>query len=139
MTALARADVDAYLRDAIADELTLAPLLGWKVSAGPITYSPNVYLKGSKGSRFASSIGPAMAPAPMVWMPQWRRSHDAFELVALCALRIEWSVDSVTATAADGWGNTASFEHHPTKEAALRFVICKAAIAYLTGQAGSKA
>lgn len=141
MTALPSQTAAPYLVEAINDEATLAKLLGWTVSNAPITYTPTVYLKGSRGRSFARSVGMAMAPGMMVFMPQWRRSNDAFELIARCNLNLV-TCDKRVAVEAGTSGDfvaVAEVSEHPTKENAIRYAMCKAAIAYLTAEREERA
>lgn len=129
MTALA-SPVSAYLADQIADELTLARLLGYKPEA-PHEIKPNCTIWASKGTAFASFSGPGTRSNDKVWLPKWRRTNDAFELIALCEMMVSCTQRSVSVMCPGMALQFASFAEHSTKDDAIRAAMCKAAIAYL--------
>jgi len=132
--ALPAVSVDPYLAECIADELALARLLGYKPDA-PHEITPNCTIWASKGTSFASFSGPGTRSNDKVWLPKWRRGNDCFELIALCKVSVMFCEDRVVAGVTGQYMATqASFADHPTKDAAIRFAMCKAAIAYLTSE-----
>lgn len=118
--------VDAYLEAAIDDELKLAGLLHWQNFCRPMTITPTVWLQGTHNKFNGHTMRNGS-----VHMPQWRRSHAAGELISRCGLSIATSPAGVTVHAESGPSFRAVYSDHPSKDHAIWFAMCKAAIVYL--------
>lgn len=129
-TPLPAASVDPYLAAAIADEIQLGRLFGYKVQA-PHEITSNCTIWASKGSSFASFSGPAMRSNDKVWLPKWRRSNECFELISICEMQITCTETGVGVCCPGFPVQHAIYSTHPSKDAAIRYAMCKAAIAYL--------
>lgn len=136
MNAACALPVDPYLIAQIEDEMLLGRLFGYKVDK-PHQITPNVTIWATKGASFASFSGPATRSNDKVWLPKWRRGNDCFELIALCEMLITCTGASVTVFCPDMPMQYASFADHPSRNEAIRYAMCKAAIAYLTSKAAA--
>lgn len=132
-----------YLRDAIADEMAIAGLLGYHGIACPQELNSNSTLFGHLGRTFASYTGTRTVSEPKVWLPKWRRTWDgAGELIARCQLSVVQrvsgtAIDHVTVSAPFCEPAYAAFLDHPTPDDAIRSAMCKAAIAYLQAESST--
>ena len=118
---------DQYYSDAIDDELTIAALRHWHNFARPLTITPTVWIQGTHNAKNGHKVRNGSVP-----MPMWRRSWSgAGDLVARCELSIATSLAGVAVHAETGPTVRALYDDHPSKDHAIWFVMCKAAIAYL--------
>lgn len=125
----------AYLREAIADEATLARLLGWTNLEVPNAPNDASVVWG----RAPNSTPTWPGAEGRSFVPRWRRANDAFELITLCSLHISTFSNSVrVACGVDDAECGAEFVDHPSAEYALRYAICQVAIKYLTRLKSSK-
>lgn len=120
--------IDEYLSAAIDDELVLAELLGWQNFAKPGKISRTVWLMGTHNSR-NGHVRNGSVP-----MPAWRRDWSAGELISRCKLTIAPTDGGVAVHAETGPVFRAIYSEHPSEDDAIRFAMCKAAIAYLRGK-----
>lgn len=133
MSAVLAPTADAYLAEAIADELALAKLLGFIRLEVPSATDPKPLIWGVHKD-FRPEWEGAQGRA---WLPRWRRSWDgAGELIARCNLSVMPGGTCVVVEQAYDGGDMfdTSFSSHPTKDDAFRYAICKAAIEYLTAE-----
>ncbi len=124
-----------YLRDAIADEVTLANLLGYRNLEIPLAPESRSVLWGVAAdfkAEWPGQLGRSM-------LPKWRRGNDCFELIAICNLCIVTCDARVSVGAGAGKAFTghAEVSQHPSKDDAIRFAMCKAAIAYLQAESST--
>lgn len=117
--------VSDYLAAAIEDELVLAKLLGWQNFTKPGTIGRTVWLMGTHSSR-NGHVRNGSVP-----MPSWRRDWSAGELISRCKLTIAPTDGGVAVHAETGPVFRAIYSEHPSEDDAIRFAMCKAAIAYL--------
>lgn len=121
-----------YLAEQIADEKQLAALLGWTVKPS-VSIKPGMWLEGVRGKQ--DGMGPPSSSS----LPQWRRSWaGAGELIAPCQMMIVCTAVNVGVSCPDQKTVHAGFSEHPSRDAAIWFAMCKAAIAYLTAKSESK-
>ena len=132
MTALAS---PAYVAEQIADELTLARLMGYRKLEPPSAGALNPTIWG-----IAADFKPDWPGADgRAWLPKWRRSWAAVgELIGVCKIGVSPGDVSASASYVDSEGALIHFRelhvYHPTADDAIRAAMCKAAIAYLTAQ-----
>lgn len=129
MTLLATPAVsEAYLADQIADEMKIAQMLGYRCLERPtaIAGSPCVIwgIRGDFKPLWPGSNGRSFLPA-------WRRTWGAAgELIAMCNMNMV-VCDKRVAVRAGALVTQAEVADHPSKDDAIRYAICKVAIAYL--------
>jgi len=124
----------AYLAEAIADEQTLAALLGFSDIDKPTTIGPNTTIWASRGKVFAGYLGSGTASTGKIPLLRWRREWSgAGELIARCKLDVRQDTKGAGSIWSSGevW---ADWTAHPDRDSALRFVVCKAAIAHLSAE-----
>lgn len=126
--ALASSAPNPYLVQAIADELALAPLLGW-YDIGRPDYATRL---GIIWGSHPDERDPIENKPTRTMMPRWRRSWDgAGELIApfhLSIIRHELGVIVSAPFVENVW---ASFAEHPTGDDAIRWAIVQAAMSVL--------
>lgn len=125
----------AYLREAIADEVALANLLGYRnieVPCDPIAKSILWGIRKDFKPDWPGQTG-------RTFLPKWRRSHECFELIGICNLCIVTCDARVSVGAGAGKAFTghAEVSQHPSKDHAIWFAMCKAAIAYLSNESST--
>ena len=137
-----------YLADQIADEMTIARLLGYRKLEPviPTVGNPNTIWGVAPDFKpeWEGATGRGM-------LPQWRRSWaGAGELIARYNINVaqrgaevpELGGVTIEAHCRISESDLSYFEFvadHQTKEAAIWAAVCKAAIAYLSAKAESKA
>jgi len=132
MTTLTTARQD-YLRDAIADEALIAKLLGYRALEVPNVFvNANAVIWGVRPDFKLEWQG----QTGRSFLPQWRRTWDgAGELIVRCELTIVQHPAGVIVEHPYYDGEVqATYFAHPSKDDAIRFAMCKAAIAYLTAE-----
>jgi hypothetical protein len=127
MSAVLTDQSNAYLTEQIADELALAPLLGWAHITAPSSITPNCWIFGTHHDARGHAGRNASAPCS-----RWRRDNSAFELIARCEMMIVCAVGCVAVNCPTRESVRADYADHPTPDDAIRYAMCKAAIAYLT-------
>lgn len=123
----------AYLIEQIDDEIAIAEMLGY-TAIDPEKKTPSCTVWGRKGWTLAGSTGTAAAPSHQIPLPKWRRSPYCFELVARCRLSISQGDGWVQASAPGVGSVLVDPADHPTLDDAIRYAMCKAAIAFLTAE-----
>lgn len=121
-----------YLAEVVADELALAKLMGWANIEPPLAITPNCWIFATHLLARGHDHRNASVPCP-----RWRRSWEgAGELIARCELCMIVSGARVAVGAGPGNDFTAEaeFSDHPTKDDAIRYAMCKAAIAHLSAK-----
>lgn len=121
-----------YLAAAVADEMELAKLLGWTHITAPSEITPNAWVFGRHLLARGFSGRNASAPCP-----RYRRAWEgAGLLIGACTLSM--IVGETRVAVGAGPANTltfyAEFTDHPTRDDAIRYAMCKAAIAYLSAK-----
>lgn len=116
----------AYAAGIMADELALAHLLGWKNFREYKDPCEGYRIKGSHDKARGHTSRDCLVP-----MPAWRRTSDAAELISICQLSIAPTDGGVAVHAETGPVIRAIYHEHPSKDHAIWFAMCRAAIAYL--------
>lgn len=132
MTNAALKAPDPYLAQAIADEMALAPLLGWGRIEQPTAITPGVYVRGSNHSTFAHESGIETVSIGGWWLPRWRRDWSAGELIGLLGLSIEQDDHTVKVHHQHQYAVIAAFDAHPSRDAAIQFALVQVATQILT-------
>ena len=122
--------VDLYLERCIDDEMTLASLLGWKNFTRPRIITPHGSMFGTHAGAHGHTTRNGSVP-----MPAWRRDwHSAGQLVGRCNLHISPSEGGVAVHSELSPACRAIYEEHPSKDYAIFYAMCKAAIAHLRAE-----
>lgn len=120
----------ADLRAVLQDELRLGQLLRWSNIDPPSKLVENFWLWGTA----AGETGIA-ARLARTTLPRWRRCWSAAgELIARCGLNLQQGADSAAVSARSGAPVIVLFADHASRDAALFYAICQAAIAYLEAE-----
>lgn len=128
-------DTTAYLAAVYADEMTLARLLGHGDLCPPIEPAPNGWIWGTSHGERGSAARLARGP-----LPRWRRDWSgAGPLIGRCGLHVHCNDATVSVyigpPTVDDVEYCATYSNFLTKDDAIRYAICKAAIAHLTALA----
>lgn len=119
-----------YLREILEDEVALARLLGYGHIERPAQLVPNFWLWGSHPGEAGT-----MARLARHFLPRWRRYWSgAGELVARCHLNLQQGETTVAVAARRGTPVIAAIADFPSRDDAIFYALCKAAIACLQAE-----
>jgi hypothetical protein len=132
----------SYWDQCIADELALAPLMGYSDLRAPTVRDQGAWIFGHSAYTFRSAVGPATEPTHAGPLPRWRRdAHATGGLLERVPADVTWCWDSVrlsiqdpklaAADMADAFSAVEFFRDHPSNGHALRKALVNLALDYL--------